>query len=332
MLILADLHLREETAETVFKQVLPGVLKGALDRGIRDITFLGDIFHIRYKIDAWVQNALHDVFSDWVAIHGMYIRILPGNHDQYNHEGRNALEMFDEMSCVEVYSAAALDDHGLWIPYRKDFEYIEKVIRACGDKAVNKQGRKVCFTHNAIFGALMNDTFVDQDGIPPELFDGFDIVLAGHYHKRQSLRNICYIGSPYQINAAEAGHDKGYAIWNGDQLQYVTEHWGRRYHRIDLNDVSKLSLKGINPEDDVRVQTSVNVDPQAVAEQLIKAGIVNHTVTPSVEPVQVRLDVPENADLYRYAEAYVKQQESSLNKELLLSIYTELSRELEGTL
>ena len=332
MLIVSDLHLREETADTVFEQVLPGVLEGALGRGIRDITFLGDIFHIRYKIDAWIQNELYDVFSSWTLGYGRYIRILPGNHDQYNLDGRNALEMFDEMSNVRVYTEAVTDEHGLWIPYRKDTDYTICTISEHEEKAVNQQGRRVCFFHNAIFGALMNDTFVDQEGIPPSIFKGFDIVLSGHYHKRQNLGNIYYIGSPYQINAGESGQDKGYAIWDGNNLEYVTEQWGKRYHRISLGAKDTLSLDGIAPGDDVRVQTSVNVDPHAVAEQLIKAGIANHTVTPDVEPVQVRLDVPENSDLLRYAEAYVQKQDTPLDKGVLMNIYNEFRKEMGETL
>lgn len=328
MLILSDLHLREETADTVFGQVLPGVLEGARRWNNHYIAILGDLFHYRYKIDAWLQNKLYDIFTEWVFTHNMHVRVLPGNHDQYNLEGRNALELLGEMSGVQVYTEATLDGDGLWIPYRKDPQYTKWAIEKYGAKALNKQMRRVCFLHNGIYGAFMNDTYVDQEGIPPELFVDFDAVLCGHYHKRQSLGNIHYIGSPYQINAGESGQDKGYAFWNGGKLHYITEQWGRRYHRISLDELDKLSLDGINPEDDVRVQTSINVDPQAVAEQLIKAGIANHTVTPDIEPVQTRLDVPENSDLYRYAEAYVQKQETPLDKEVLMNIYNELRKEL----
>lgn len=49
-------------------------------------------------------------------------------------------------------------------------------------------------------GALMNDAFQAQDGLPPSLFPPDIPVFTGHYHKPHTVgdTNIRYVGSPYQ--------------------------------------------------------------------------------------------------------------------------------------
>lgn len=338
MIIFSDVHLKEESEETVFGQVLPGLFNAAKERGEKEMVCLGDLFHFRYKVDARIQNLLKDEFRRWVDAE-LDIRILVGNHDQYDLEGRNVLELFHEMNHVRVYSEAGWDGDGMWIPYRKDPAYIEWAIKRFHGNSMNLEGKRVCFMHNGLTGALMNDHFKnDIEGVAVDAFHGFDTVLCGHYHKRQTIFNetsgsnvvASYVGSPYQTRADESGQEKGYAVWDGKRLEYVNTRWGKRYHRIALSDGDALELEGIDAGDDVRVSTAVGVDSTDVAAQLIEAGIRTHTVTPDVEPLQVRLDVPENADLDAYARAYVEAQETHLDKTKLINFFDTLRRQLAG--
>jgi DNA repair exonuclease SbcCD nuclease subunit len=329
MIIFSDLHLHEDSEETVLNQVLPGIYDAAIEREETDIACLGDVLHFRYMVEARLQNRLKDEFHRWVDA-GLNLRILPGNHDLYDLEGRNALELFDEIEGVKVYTEAKIDRDGFWIPYRRDSEYVTESVRYFWESHL--KDKRVCFMHNGLQGALMNDSFKDTEGVQLDTFDGFETVLLGHYHKRQT---ICrgktmahYIGSPYQTRADEAGQPKGFAIWDGKKLEYVDTQWGKRYHRLSLDSPDDLQVDDFESGDDVRVTTAVGVDPSVVSEKLIKAGVQNHTVTPDVEPVQTRLEVPENADLLAYTQAYVDAQETHLDKEKLMEHFHEFRREL----
>ena len=312
MIIFADLHLREETEDTVFNAVLPGLIDGAGSRGDKVIACLGDLFHFRYKIAARLQNKLYD----WFTQHEDYqFKILPGNHDQYDINGRNALEVFNSLDNVQVFTQATVDKDGLWIPYRKDNTDVEELI------AKNLKKTKTAFMHHGIQGAAMNDCIQDTDGLPPAMFQQFKTVLLGHYHKRQTIGNCHYIGSPYQIKSDEAGQAKGFAIWDGKKLEYVDRDWGIKYHRVTVNSLNELNLDQFGKDDEIRIKAGPGVDPAKLGKKLAKAGFQHHTVTPEVEPLQVRLNVAPDSNITNYAQAYVQQTETPLDKDRLLEIF-----------
>ena len=313
MIVFSDLHLREESEEVVFGEVLPGIVKAGEESNDPFTAFLGDFFHFRYKVDARIQNLVGDFLQAHASRFKPWI-LLPGNHDQYDEEGRNALELYNEIEGVSVYTNPTRDEHGFWIPYRKYKGQLDAALAQAG-------GGCTLFMHHGIQGALMNDHYKNTEGLPPARFADFSNVLLGHYHIRQTVGNARYIGSPYQTRADESGQDKGYAIWDGQDLRYVTTRWGKRYHRLTVGAGEGVELEGIEPGDDVRVRAMAGVTVGEVAEQLKKAGIENHTVTPDLEPFETRLDVPANSPLREYAYAYLQEQETSYDKGALWSAF-----------
>lgn len=327
MLLFSDLHLREESEDTVFEEVLPGILQAALDRNEKVIACLGDVLHFRHRVVVRLMNRLRDELRRWGS-QGIEVIILPGNHDQIDYQGRNALEHLDDLKNVSVYTEPQWDEHGLWIPYRKRNEDIEAALRI-SSHAFPRRGvpPMVAFMHCGVRDAWMNDNIQDSEGLPASVFQTFNRVLCGHYHKHQDVGGkISYIGSPYQTKADEAGQNKGYAIWDGQNLEYVMTHWGKRYHRFELKSGQELDLSGVDPKDEVRVTTAAGVDPDAIGKALAKAGIERHTVTPAVQVSEQRLDVGDGASMAEYAVAYVSQQETSLDSDKLMGVFTELSQ------
>jgi len=215
MILFSDLHLCEESAETVFGQVLPGLFRACIERKDYEIACLGDIWHIRYKIDARLQNLLRDELVRWTLV-GIRITILPGNHDQYEIDGRNALEVLGHIAGIQVYTVPTRDSRGLWVPYRKDISEIQVAIREVPESML-PLGEPTLFLHHGIQGAWMNDKVYDTKGVKLEdIGPQWQTVLCGHYHRHQKMGNrLWYIGSPYQTSVHEAGDPKGYCIWDG---------------------------------------------------------------------------------------------------------------------
>lgn len=324
MIIASDLHLRDESAETVLGQVLPGLFDAAMQDRSRDVALLGDIYHLRYRVDVRLQNALRDELRRWSDA-GITTQIIPGNHDQINVAGRNALEVLDDIQHVAVHTGPVTNSDGLWIPYRKRNEDILAAVTSLVGRSANMAGQRVAFMHHGVLGALMNDTYASEEGLGVGEFKGFNIVFCGHFHKRQVLGNVIYVGSPYQTNAGEAGQAKGYIVWDCEKYEWVDTAWGKKYHSITLNQGDHLDLSGCAPGDEVRVRTGTGVDPEKVGQQLAEAGIATHAVTPDVEPLQARLDVPEHADLSRFAQAFVGASETHLDKSKLMNVFKEVT-------
>jgi hypothetical protein len=323
MIVFADVHLREESVDVVLNEVLPGIYQECLERQDFQVACLGDLFHFRYKVDARVQNGVKDEFERWAAA-GIQLRILPGNHDQYDVSGRNVLELFDHIPGVRVYSTPTWDGDGLWVPYRKAPS--EMVAALATPYPFSTGERSVLWLHHGVRGAVMNDTVVDAEGIPIESFGGrWQAILCGHYHKHQRVGDrLWYIGSPWQTNVQEAGQPKGVCTWLGGQLQFVPKNWGPRIHTFTVGPGQALELVGVAARDEVRVKT-VGPDAEQAAERvgamLAQAGIARHTVTPEVAKMEARLAVSENATLLEYAHAYVAQTETDLDKTRLMATF-----------
>lgn len=329
MLVFADVHLNEDSAEVVLGRVLPGIAQRAMDMGVRDLAMLGDLWHVRYRVDVRIQNALRDELLRWGQM-GLRLRVLPGNHDQVDVNGRNALEVFDDLQNVSVYTEPTVDELGFWMPYRKRIQDVVVAIDQLQKGAgTNAEGLRVLWGHAPIRGALMNDHKADTDGFPLDLFESFDRVVLGHYHKRQwwTHGNTCawYVGSVREVSANEAGQDKGFGWWDGRQLTYETQHWGPRFHKFEIGKGQKLDLSAVRPGDDVRVETGAGVSVEKIGAQLATLG-VRHTVTPKVEAPQLRLEVVQNATIDQYAEAYAqKLVPDGLDLGRLLATYRELA-------
>lgn len=326
MIIFSDVHLREESANVVLGEVLPGIYQACLERQDYEVACLGDLFHFRYKIDARIQNAVKDEFRRW-AQGGIRLRILPGNHDQYDVAGRNVLELFDHLPNVKVYSEPTWDEDGYWIPCRKNPDV---VLAALATPPPRPDMPPVLFLHQGIRGALMNDSVTDQEGIPlAALGDRWRTVLCGHYHKHQRVgERVWYIGSPWQTGVLEAGQPKGFCAWLGGQLHFCERHWGPRYHTFEVEAGQSLDLSGVSSRDEVRVKTK-GAGAEKAAEQigarLVQVGVSRHTVTPEMQRVEARLAVADGASLQQYAEAYVGVTHGDLDPGHLLRVFHELT-------
>ena len=327
MILFSDVHLNEDSADVVLGKVLPGLRESAVQSRISQLAMLGDFWHVRYRVDVRIQNALKDELRAW-ADAGLELRVLPGNHDQVDRSGRNALEVFDEMRNVRVFTEPDVDGDGFWIPYRKRASDVQAIL----DRFQSQHMTRVCFAHVAIKGALMNDARADTDGLPADLFQNFCSVIMGHYHKRQTWvhgsTRFVYVGSVREVTLNEAGQDKGYAVWDGSALSWVTTDWAPRIHKLEVRAGQSLDLSGIRPGDDVRVTAGPNVNIEELGKAL-EAMQVRHTVTPEVQATQLRLDVGAGASMEQYAQAFVDRVASEgADKERLMSVYRAITQKV----
>lgn len=299
MIIFSDLHLDNDSADVCLGKILPGICEAARSSD-RLVVFLGDWWHLRYRVDVRLQVAVRDELLRWHS-HGVKVKILVGNHDQVNIAGRNALEVFDSLHHVDVYSNPMLEDSWVWLPYRTDTRHYH-VLREYFP------GRTV-FVHQAFAGAWVNDGHFSSEGMDPKDFTGAR-VFAGHYHRRQRIEAkdavILYVGSPRQVTAAEAGQPKGFCVLEGELAQFIDENWGPRYHRFVVGEGEQLDLTGVAQGDDVRVTVANAQECGRIGNQLDVMG-VRHTVTPEVQPAEVRYGAQGAQGLRDYAAIWAKE-------------------------
>jgi len=336
MILFSDLHLCEDSADTVFNEVLPCLEAATVKYQDSELACLGDFWHVRYKVPVVLQNQVHSWLFG-LRIRGITLRLLPGNHDQVNVAGENALQVFQGLKGVSIYTEAAWDKDGFWIPYRQDLKVIENILQ---NSKCEPGSPMVLFIHHGIRGAMMNGNKLDTEGLSVGLLSQFQKIFCGHYHRRQYFgKNLLYVGSPYQTKADETGQEKGFTVWKRDSnfLENVTARWGKRYHNIVVSaykqgdiplDLSAVDIK----RDEVRVLTKVGVNAEKVGKALINMGVLSHIVTPEVESSENRLLVGANATLTQFARAYVGEKAVGAEGEAdnLWRVFEEIAGKLVG--
>lgn len=313
-LLFSDLHLKPESADVCF-----AVLKDIRESGHKRVGFLGDFWHMRYHVPVFLLNRLYEEFTRWEE-EGIEFDVIPGNHDQIDVVGRNALEIFEVFPNVRVYTEPEINDGILWLPYRKDPNEVKEALTWA-----RKEGVKVVFAHVPILGALQNNNHADDSGLPVGTFKGFRSVVCGHYHKRQVLggRAVAYLGSPYQTRADEYGQPKGWALWSLEKgLQFVDRVYGKRYHRFE--DPQPGFLSGVSDGDVVKVVASTDAAAQVVRSEaamrdvdlVLDAIVEENTIVP-------RAGLSKGSSMYEYASAYVNEH-APKEAESLLKVFEEI--------
>jgi len=319
MIITADLHIKEDTEASVFGEVLPGLHKAALaQKPPRILAILGDIYHMRYRIPVFLQNRFYFFLLDCVHS-GVEVILIPGNHDQVNPMGENAIEVLSHIPKVTVYSQPTEDKHGLWIPHRKNVESVLKAL-----KARPKPGP--VFMHQGVNGAMQNVGIKDTGNLFLESFEKETVIFSGHYHAPQTLNNLIYVGSPYQVKADEAGQTKGYVEYDGKSFDFVDTVWGKRYFKYAMRDTKTLVPEGARPEDELRIEVDgSNEIALAATKALDEQGFHNVIITVKPIATKQRLEMEEGASTDDYAQAYVDNHETELDKVRLMHVYRNLT-------
>ena len=328
MITIADLHLREESEDVIFNEVFPGIRAALKDDPDKVLAILGDVWHIRYRVNVRLQNRVTDFFETLALVDGAWTVLLPGNHDQINVEGENALEIFSRVQNVLVYTEPMWNNHGLWIPYRKNPEDIAKALTIPRPKNI-PNSPPILWMHHGIQGLKMNNNRVDDEGLPISMFQNFEHVYCGHYHGPQTLKNVTYIGSPYQTRADEAGQVKRYGIWHRDSriMNYKNVEWGKKYHHIRVTPDSPLVMASdVKLDDEFRIQVTDGVDAEELGRIITDQGFKNVVITQEQAAAEARLDVAPQGTLTDYAQAYVNQFSGNMDVERLMKVFTELTQ------
>lgn len=321
MLLFSDLHLRAESMSVV-REVFTQLLKEAHKNGAGTIGFLGDFYHLRYAVPVEVQNMV----ATWLEeIHGsgLQIILLPGNHDQVDEMGTNALEVFDGWPHVTVHTEPCLDEWGAWLPYRKP-SFVPQIL---DDLRKARSTPQPLFAHLGVSGAMMNNLKADNHGISSGQFEGFERVMLGHYHKQQDLGGglIHYIGSPYQTRADEWGQAKGFALWDAQERTFtrLQQDIGPKYHRLKLEDLGEAQDVPWGPQDRVKLMVPEVTDELKAWVQSTPGHVILEDQSDKV--VQTRFAFKQGTSLIEFVQKYMlDNQPKNLDQNVLWMQWEEL--------
>lgn len=141
-------------------------------------------------------------------------------------------------------SGIVYDDDITWALYSFYDDYKRPDIdNAREDKPNNKV---FGLYHGQIVGTKLYNGFVSDSGQGADIFSGCDFVLAGHIHKRQSIKKgdyeIVYSGSVLQKDYGESITQHGYVIWDLTKNEYtfvdIPSEYG--YYDFSINSIDDI--------------------------------------------------------------------------------------------
>ena len=139
---------------------------------------------------------------------------LTGIFQTANFENCQFLDML-----LDYKSGCVIDNNITWVVYSIHEDYVKPNIEESIE--TKPENTIVGLYHGTIVGAVLNNGTVMDSGLDGDAFTGCDMVMAGHIHKRQTLRRgdveIVYPGSLIQQSFGETVSEHGFAVWEMDE-------------------------------------------------------------------------------------------------------------------
>ena len=211
------------------------------ENNITHMIHLGDFFDRRKYINFNTLREVRQRFLEKIPKE-VNFHIILGNHDTFykNTNDVNSLkELFRGYSNITLYdSPSTIDIDGLkislipWINDANKIEYCD-YIQNCSSS--------ILMGHFEIIGFEVINGVKHHSGISESLFNKFEMILSGHFHMKQSKKNIHYLGTQYQMNFGDANTLKGFHVLHTDtrELTFI-ENTDNIFNIIYYDDSSSI--------------------------------------------------------------------------------------------
>jgi len=208
-----------------------------IENNITEIIHLGDFFDRRKYINFNTLKEVRKRFLEKIP-NNCNFHIIIGNHDTYfknTNEVNSLKELFRGYSNISLYDTPTeIEIDGLkisLIPWINDTNSVEYVnyITSCSSS--------ILMGHLEIKGFEVISGVKHEIGLNRKVLEKFEMVISGHFHMKQSNKNIHYLGAQYQLNFGDVGCIKGYHVLDTAtrELEFI-ENESRLFHILRYDD------------------------------------------------------------------------------------------------
>lgn len=307
---------------------------------IRTVIHGGDTYDKRRSISSIVLKKAREFLFEPMKERGIDYHTIIGNHDCFfkTTNDINFPELLDGEYGSVIYKEPVVKTFGSlkiglvpWIAkdnYEVSMEFL------------NNTDASFIIGHFDIQGFKMYKGSVSQHGFKPSQFSRFDMVMSGHYHHKNSDANIHYLGSPYQMNWADYGDERGFHVLDTEtrELEFV-KNPNSLYHVInyddagmDIEDIEDIDVSAYEGSF-VKVVVSNKTNPvilEALASKLDKSDVADLKVDEVTAAVNSDVDITEIEDMVELLDTYVDELEAD-NKDEVKNYMRELYRKASNT-
>ena len=216
---LADLHIRNlkrhKEYREVFQKFLDNVDRDNIENSI--IYLAGDIAHAKTEMSPELVREISWFLTECANRKETFL--ITGNHDcnlNNNYRLDVLTPIIENLNNERIHY---LRDTGIYTHHNLTF-----VVYSILDKKENwpkaelvEGDNKICLFHGPVNLAQTDIGYtVSSNSFTIDMFEGFDMVMLGDIHKRQTLGSptIAYAGSMIQQNHGESLDKHGYLLWD----------------------------------------------------------------------------------------------------------------------
>lgn len=239
--MMTDIHFGRKNNSDIHNKDCTDFIKWFISQcanyGADHIVFLGDWFEERDSINSlttkWAMDCaklLNDV--------GVPIYFIVGNHDLYYRDNRDvyASYIYSSLENFIIIDEPFIEHNTLtptlYSPFLFEEEYgsLSKYFDI-----------PIWMGHFEFKGFILTgDTFVKDSGPDPDNFSAPEHIFSGHFHKRQSAKNVSYIGNAFPMDFGDINDNaRGMAIFDYESsaVQYIDWEDCPKYMRVNLSEI-----------------------------------------------------------------------------------------------
>ena len=241
--IITDSHFGARGDSLIFNEFFYDFYENQFFPYLKDhpeiTTFLhmGDCLDRRKYINYNIAKDFRERFIAGLDELNIPCHFIIGNHDIYY---KNTLEVncYDELGMPKkstIYSeptVVTIDGYDLmFIPW------LTPDSVPSFTKLAENPGVQVAFGHLEVSGFEMHSGVMSQTGVSKTIFNKFDMVMSGHFHKRSTDGHIYYLGCPYEMTWADCDDPKGFHVFDTEtrELEFIPNE-RNIFEKIHYND------------------------------------------------------------------------------------------------
>lgn len=239
-----SLFFLEESLKYFENQFFPFLLQN----NIKNVIHMGDLMDRRKYVNFNTLHQVRDRFINFFSNNDINLHITLGNHDTF-YKNTNFVNSVHELFCnsknIILYDK----------PTELQFESLKVGIVPwiTNDNETNcldflqSTAASILIGHFEINGFEVVTNIRHSSGSDSEMFSKFDKVLSGHFHLRQSKKNIYYLGTQYELSFGDVNSKKGFTLLDTDtrELEFI-ENTRKIFHILKYDDINGFDKPDFN--------------------------------------------------------------------------------------
>jgi DNA repair exonuclease SbcCD nuclease subunit len=342
--IITDTHWGVRNDHQAFldnnKKFLDDVFFPFIDaHSIVDVIHLGDLVDRRKYLNINTAKRLRDDFIGPLHARGIRAHLTIGNHDTYykNTNSVNSIREFykDDFTIYEQAETVEFDGVPILL-----MPWICDDNRDHALETIRTTNAQICMGHLELSGFEMYRGGPLSHGDDPSLFNRFELVCSGHYHRRSSSGNIHYLGSHGEFTWSDYDDPKGFHVLDTEtrELTFIENPY-KMFRKLWYNDKDKSTEEVLERDFSkyagayVKLIVTNKDNPfnfDLFTSKLYEAGPIEVTIVEdhrNMDAISEADLVNETEDTLTILSKYIKTIESNVDNErldiLMRSLYNE---------